>query len=246
MSKDKLGDRMKTYEDIERKYLYKRTPVIIRIDGKSFHSFTKQCKKPFDDNIIYAMENTCKFLVENIQGCKIGYVQSDEISLLLTDYDTFETDSWFGYNIQKIVSVAASMTGVQFTIEYDNYIRDNVVTSIKPAYFDARTFNISKEEVCNYFIWRWQDCKRNSMSMLAQSLFSQKELHGKKFEEQGKMCFDKGKDWFALNPQYCNGTLFIRKWNGEKTVTERYTDFNLLNTTWRTLIDSVVYNVNDN
>ena len=108
--KDSLGDRMKEYyENRAKTYLTRRTPVIIRLDGKAFHSFTKGLKKPYDTIFHYAMNHTMKYLCENIQCVKVGYTQSDEITLLLTDYDTLTTDAWFDNNVQKICSVSASM-----------------------------------------------------------------------------------------------------------------------------------------
>jgi tRNA(His) 5'-end guanylyltransferase len=226
MRKDSLGDRMKkNYEDAYRFNLTRRTPVIIRLDGKAFHTFTRGCVKPFDDAIIKAMQQTTEYLVNNIQGCKVGYVQSDEISLLLTDFDTFETDAWFSNNIQKMCSISASMASVQFTgcYHWEKMCEDNNKGNwmlLKPAHFDSRVFNIPKEEVVNYFRWRYMDWKRNSVSMLAQSLFSQKELNGKNTEMMKAMCIEKGKVYEALAPVYKNGTMFVA---GSK-----FEDFDLL------------------
>lgn len=220
MERDSLGDRMKGYENVTRLYLDKKVPVIIRIDGKAFHTFTKGCKKPYDDRIINAMKATTEFLMKNIQGAKVGYVQSDEISILITDYDREETSAWFEYNVQKMVSVAASMAAVNFTLQYDIQLCSEeddfehtpfYANTIKRAYFDARVANYPKDEIINYFRWRFQDCTRNSMSMLAQSLYSQKELNGKKWVEQSVMCEEKGQDWFKLDPVYRYGTCYF--WN---------------------------------
>ena len=112
--RDNLGNRMKNYEHTSRTYLTRRLPVIIRLDGKAFHTFTKGLKKPFDEILIDAMWETAKYLCKSIQGCKIAYVQSDEISLLLTDYDTIESCAWFDNNIQKMVSISASMATLAF------------------------------------------------------------------------------------------------------------------------------------
>lgn len=113
--KDSLGDRMKeNYENRAKTYLTRRMPVIIRLDGKAFHSFTKGLKKPYDEIFHNTMNATMKYLCENIQGCKLGYTQSDEITLLLTDYDTLTTDGWFDYAVQKMCSVSASMATMAF------------------------------------------------------------------------------------------------------------------------------------
>ena len=103
---DDLGNRMKTfYEQIPKTKLMRRTPVIIRIDGKAFHTFTRGFKRPFDEILIKTMQETTKYLCENIQGCVLGYTQSDEITLVLVDYQRFESCAWFDYEIQKICSI---------------------------------------------------------------------------------------------------------------------------------------------
>ena len=114
MNKDSLGNRMKGYENISRSYLIRRIPVIIRLDGKAFHTFTRGLKKPFDEILMNTMWETAKYLCENIQGCKIAYTQSDEISLLLTDYENIDTSAWFDNNVQKMVSISASMATLAF------------------------------------------------------------------------------------------------------------------------------------
>ena len=112
--RDSLGDRMKGYENVTRTKLVRRMPVIIRIDGKAFHTFTKGFDKPFDSLLMDAMNRTMKYLCENIQGCMLGYTQSDEISLLLVDYQTLTTDSWFDDTVQKMCSISASMATLAF------------------------------------------------------------------------------------------------------------------------------------
>ena len=119
---DSLGDRMKSYEYITRNYLPRRLPVIIRIDGKAFHSFTRGFKRPFDPILMHAMQNTALALCKNIEGCKLAYVQSDEISLLLTDYDNLNTNPWFEKNLQKIVSISASMATLYFNNSFKQHI----------------------------------------------------------------------------------------------------------------------------
>ena len=210
MKKDSLGDRMKGYENISRNYLTRRTPVIIRLDGKAFHTFTKGMKKPFDEILMKTMKKTMKYLCENIQGCVLGYTQSDEITLVLTDYEKITTDAWFGYNIQKMASVSSSMA----TLAFNKYFREEVddrVEVILPkndeylekmelkydkAMFDSRVFSIPKEEVCNCLIWRQQDATRNSIQSVGQSYFSSKKLKGKSCNEIQDMLFtDKGINW---------------------------------------------------
>lgn len=188
---DSLGDRMKeNYENRAKTFLVRRMPVIIRLDGKAFHTFTKGLKKPYDEIFHNTMNATMKYLCENIQGCKLGYTQSDEITLLLTDYDTLTTDAWFDYNVQKICSVSASMA----TMAFNKFLRNNfnavdldadleyvkmLFKKLDCAMFDSRCFNIPTEEVTNCFIWRQQDATRNAIQMLGQCNFSHKELHNK-------------------------------------------------------------------
>ena len=219
MDKTSLGDRMKNnYENISRYYLTRRTPVIIRIDGKAFHTFTRGFKKPFDDILVKSMQETMKYLCENIQGCVLGYTQSDEISLVLTDYAELTTDAWFGNNLQKMCSVSASMA----TLAFNKAFNDNIVKYIdgrldagrgitddlteytkilinarnKGAMFDSRAFSIPKEEVCNYFIFRQQDATRNSIQSVGQANFSDKELHKKSTKDiQDMLMTQKGIDW---------------------------------------------------
>lgn len=235
---DDLGNRMKGYENISRYYLTKKTPVIIRIDGKAFHSFTKGFKKPFDDILMKSMQETAKYLCANIMGCKLAYTQSDEISLLLVDYERNESQSWFENNLVKMVSVSASMATMAFnkcfadevnkvytyytTTECGcNYIKDveafdklfdNYFSKIQNAMFDARAFIIPKEEVCNYLIWRQQDATRNSIQMVAQSLFSHKELQNKNCKELQELMFqEKGVNWNDFDNVCKRGSCIIKE-----------------------------------
>jgi tRNA(His) 5'-end guanylyltransferase len=186
--------------------------VAIRIDGKAFHTFTRGFAKPFDEPLGNAMARTMEYLCKNIQGCVFGYTQSDEITLILIDYQTFETDAWFDYEVQKMCSIAASMATVAFnrffieevekycSNEYLNCSGFNDVNQIysleelraadpvlyayntaieKGAMFDARCFNIPKEEACNLIYWRQLDATRNSIQMVGQAYFSHNELQHK-------------------------------------------------------------------
>lgn len=219
MDKTTLGDRMKNnYENISRYYLTRRIPVIIRIDGKAFHTFTRGFQKPFDDVLVKTMQETMKYLCENIQGCVLGYTQSDEISLVLVDYAELTTDAWFGNNLQKMCSVSASMATMAFTKNFVKNVKEcermalignvvlfeddekyiNVLKKAieKGAMFDSRVFTIPKEEVCNYFLWRQQDATRNSIQSVGQANFSQKELHGKSCNDiQDMLMTQKGINW---------------------------------------------------
>lgn len=210
--KDSLGDRMKGYENISRNHLTRRVPVIIRLDGKAFHTFTRGLEKPFDNVMVTAMQNTMKYLCENIQGCVLGYTQSDEITLVLTDYATIATDSWFGYNIQKMCSVSASMATLAFNRFFAEAVCDRIdndktepfdsskhgvyMGKLNKAMFDSRVFSIPKEEVCNCLIWRQQDATRNSIEAVGQANFSHSQLHKKTCNDIQEMLWSqKGINW---------------------------------------------------
>jgi tRNA(His) 5'-end guanylyltransferase len=221
---DALGDRMKDfYENRTRIYLPRRTYTVIRIDGKAFHTWTKGLKRPFDEGFINDMDETAKYLCKNIQGAKLAFVQSDEISIVLTDFDDISTDAWFDGNIQKMVSVSASMATSKFN--QLRFIRDleknesnnrtecaMSILSSKLAEFDARVFTIpNKEEVINYLIFRQQDTVRNSISSVAQSLYSSNELKGKNQNDMQELCFQKGINWNDLPVKQKRGRLIIRQ-----------------------------------
>ena len=232
MDKTTIGDRMKNnYENITRYYLIRRMPVIIRVDGRSFHTFTKGFKKPFDDILVKTMQDTMKYLCENIQGCVLGYTQSDEISLVLTDYAELTTDAWFGNNLQKMCSISASMATLAFNKAFTrniskqskrfyteyleekdaSYIETLEIAMNKGAMFDSRVFTIPKEEVCNALIWRQQDATRNSIQSVGQANFSQKELHGKSCNDiQDMLMLQKGINWNDYSTTLKRGSCCIK------------------------------------
>jgi len=189
---DSLGDRMKTYES--KLFLTRRMPVIVRIDGRAFHTYTKRANKPFDNDLIDCMVESAISVANDMQGFKVGYIQSDEASFLLTDYDHIETEAWFANNLQKIVSVSASTMTANFN--------SNAFSSPSLffrmgglATFDSRAFVIPVSDVTNYFLWRAKDWERNSLQMYARSMFSSKQLHGKNREDMFEMLKAIGKDW---------------------------------------------------
>jgi tRNA(His) 5'-end guanylyltransferase len=203
MVKDSIGNRMKdNYENRYRLKLTRRMPVIIRLDGKAFHTVTRGCVKPFDETFRCSMGVVATTLCDEIQGAKCAYVQSDEISILLTDFDRLTTDAWFDNNLQKMVSVSAGIASARFST---SFLKDGRI-----AVFDSRAFNIPKEEVCNYFIWRQQDWLRNSIQMLAQSLYSHKELQNQNTGVLHEMCHAKGVNWADLNCNWKNGVFFYK------------------------------------
>lgn len=205
--KDYLGDRIKeNYEDAYRIILPKRMPVICRVDGKSFHSYTKGLARPFDQNLIDCMNETAIYVCKNVQGCKLAYLQSDEISFVITNYDELNTEAFFNNNLQKMVSIIAAMTSSYFTS-----ISDRIFGKIKVAQFDARAFVVPKEEVNNAILFRQQDATRNSLQMLAHSLYSHKELNNKKSHDLHEMCFQKGQNWNDLPTSQKRGRCVVRK-----------------------------------
>ena len=227
MDKTSLGDRMKQYEAVPKNFLMRKNPVIIRLDGKAFHTFTRGFEKPFDKIIETAMTETMLYLCKNIQGCVLGYTQSDEITLVLCDYQKIDTDAWFEYNVQKMVSISAAMA----TFKFNEVLRDTcwkifdeagcnftkevellVKKSEKGAFFDARAFSIPRHEVVNCLIWRQQDATRNSIQALAQSLYSHNELQGINCNKlQDKMFTEKGVNWNDLTTYQKRGACAIQK-----------------------------------
>lgn len=237
----KLGDRIKSYyEDRYRINLPRRTNTIIRVDGKGFKNYTRGMERPFDHGLIKDMNQTAIYLCENIMGAKLAYVASDEISILITDYDDITTHAWFDNNLQKMASIAASLATAKFNqlrmvrFAKNNVDKDDSIASLilnqtmnleeienfKLAMFDARVFQIPyQEEVINYFHWRQQDATRNSISSVAQSLYSHKELNGKKTDEMQEMIFQKGINWNDYTPREKRGSIIkrsIEKRNNEK------------------------------
>jgi tRNA(His) 5'-end guanylyltransferase len=237
--RDELGTRMKIfYEGIPKTKLMRRTPVMIRIDGKAFHTFTRGFNKPFDEVLMKAMQETMKYLCENIQGCVFGYTQSDEITLVLVDYQTLTTSAWFDYEVQKLSSIAASMATMVFNKEFNKAVEefyktieplryerkfDDFNKSVdllrvydealnKGAMFDARCFNVPKEEVTNFVYWRQLDATRNSIQMVGQANFSHRELQGKSCNQIQDMLHEqKGINWNDFPTSQKRGSACIKQ-----------------------------------
>ena len=231
---DDLGVRMKTfYEQIPKTKLMRRCPVAIRIDGKAFHTFTRGFQKPFDEVLIKSMQGTMKYLCENIQGCVLGYTQSDEITLILVDYKKLTSSAFFDYEVQKLCSIAASMATMAFNKFFEEYVDEYrfskwdgvsnyedgtwgyIQTLLKAvdkgAMFDARCFNIPKEEVTNLVYWRQDDASRNSIQMVGQANFSHKELHKKSRNDiQDMLMTQKGINWNDFPTYQKRGSCCVR------------------------------------
>lgn len=247
---NELGKRMKEYyESIPKTKLMRRTPVAIRLDAKAFHTFTRGFQKPFDKVLIKSMQETMKYLCENIQNCVLGYSQSDEITLILVDYKNLNTAAWFDYEVQKMCSIAASMATMAFNkffaenvkhwasisgrkmfealtseqhIAYE-YALNNAVEN--GAMFDARCFNIPKEEVTNLIYWRQLDAIRNSIQMVGQANFSHKELQNKSCNQiQDMLMNEKGINWNDFPTYQKRGSCCIKE--------EYYIDSTSVRTRW--------------
>lgn len=231
MDTSALAKRMKKYEAVPKNTLMRRTPVIIRVDGRAFHTFTKGFQKPFDDVLMRVMQDTMKYLCENIQGCVFGYTQSDEITLILIDYKKLNSEAWFDYEVQKMCSIVASMATMAFNrffmYEYEEFNRwiyegsptdeDKRLNDVyynamcKGAMFDARAFNLPKEEVTNNIYWRQLDASRNSIQMVGQANFSHRELLNKTCDQiQDMLMIQRGINWNDMGTSYKRGSCCVR------------------------------------
>lgn len=218
-----LGDRMKEYEEVTNSKLYRRTSIICRIDGRSFHTVTKGMKKPFDLNFMEIMNNVAQEVFMSIPDSVVAYVESDEISIVICPYKTFATEPMFGGRIQKIVSVAASIATQAFIkccLSMSNHPNAEVHAFgekllKKNITFDARVFNLQKEEILNYLIWRQQDSKRNAIMSAAQTWIGKKQSIGFKTTELiDKLKDEKGIDyWTAIPKEYHYGRTFYKSDN---------------------------------
>jgi len=242
--KDSLGDRMKGYESVPKISLTKRIPVIIRIDGKAFHTFTRGFVKPFDQVLVKSMQETAKYLCEHIQGCVFAYTQSDEITLVLCDYQTLTTSGWFDYEVQKLCSISASMATAAFTkffgdnmeayvagvknlmlMDVDLSERESAIYEQYRTYekafsrlpmFDSRCFNVPLSDVTNCILWRQKDAERNSIQMVGQCNFSHKELQNKSCNMIQDMLFkEKGINWNDFPTHLKRGSAVIKNEEGK-------------------------------
>lgn len=229
---DSIGDRMKLFYESRSNYqLTRRVPVIIRVDGKCFSKFCKRFVKPYDTFLNTTLNQVMLKLCQNVQGVKFTERHSDEISLLVTDYDDIKTDAYFDYKIQKICSTVAALATAEFCrILIETSVYNSTTNSLNDRSpkdqqqkiyltfseswptFDARCFNIPKEEVVNYFWWRTLDCLRTSVNMLAQSKFSHKELTGKNSSQMQEMLFiSHGINWNDLPQEQKTGFMCFKE-----------------------------------
>lgn len=222
--KDALGDRMKGHYEVRTQTLLpRRSYAVLRVDGKAFHTYTRGCERPFDVGLMQDMDSTAMALMKEVQGSRLAYVQSDEISVLFTDFDTPQTEMWFDGNVQKITSIAASAATAAFNAERTRRaIRDyygdwgealipHVFDLIQQVRFDARVFILpDSAEVENYFIWRQQDATRNSVSMAAHTYFSHNELQRVDTAGQQELLFSKGVNWNDYPAGFKRGRCVIK------------------------------------
>ena len=232
---DSLGDRMKEYEGRNQYYLQKRTPVCIRVDMRAGHTFTRGFARPFDEVFGNAMVRTMEYCAKNIGNCVFAYCQSDEITFILVDYAKLETDAWFDYRTDKLCSISASMATMAFNrffememnvFKADHTIMDTnewacpeagalygayMLSASRGAMFDARCFNIPKEEACNLVYWRQLDATRNSIQMVGQANFSHNELQGKSCNMIQDMLHEqRGINWNDYPTRWKRGVAWTR------------------------------------
>jgi tRNA(His) guanylyltransferase len=204
--KDALGDRMKRYESTTKTHIPHRQPTIIRVDGKAFHTYTRNLSKPWSIDFGWAMDSVAFALCQNVQNVQLAYIQSDEISLLLHPYKRYKTQAWFDGEVQKMVSVSAAIAAARMTMASKDVFGEH-----REAYFDSRVFVLPSEtEATNYFIWRQQDAVRNSIQMLARSLYSHKECDKKNSSELQEMCWQKGKNWNDVGSYWKRGRCIVK------------------------------------
>ena len=221
-----LSDRIKTYyEDRTKTFLPRRTITLLRLDGKGFSKYTKSLNKPFDDGFSKDMDATALFLCENIQGAKFAYTQSDEITVVLTDFDNIDSQAWFDYNVQKMTSISASMATARFNQlrllrkcseidTEDSYktLEERDINNHKLAMFDSRVFQVPTiDEMVNVVLWRQQDCSRNSISMAADAYYSHSVLEGKSGSDKQDLLMEEGVNWNDYLPKYKRGSVIKKQ-----------------------------------
>lgn len=254
-----IGNRMKEfYENVLRTRLMRRCPVALRMDGKAFKHFTENFKNPYDRLFRDTMQETMLNLCQSIQGCVLGYTQSDEITLSLVDYETFSQEAWFNYEIQKMVSTAASMTTMYFNKIFERKTREFVMENCclmdsnddfsqeenpneelhryvkiykdavsKGAMFDARCFNVPKEEVTNLIYWRQLVAIRNYVQMAARTHLSNTEVKNKITKEMKQMLEQIGITWEDYPVDCQRGACAIREQRDGDVRPHWYVDKNI-------------------
>ena len=201
-----LKEKCEFYRSLTDYKLMPNSYVLAMVDG---HCFSKMIKnkfdKPFDDMFIKMMNETAKYLCENIQGAKFAYTQSDEISILITDFDTPMTDSFFGFRLCKMQSLIAAMATAKFNQIYVKLVNDYKGFNLKkfdmkeyPTYtFDCKVWTVpNANDAYAWFLYRQTDCIKNSKAQTAQAYLSHKSLVGLTSDEMIiKLKDEKGIDW---------------------------------------------------
>lgn len=210
MSKlDVFGDRMKDYEQKEagRKFL-PMLPICVRLDGKGFSKFTKKMNRPYEEVFSHIMVEVTKYLVEH-SGAKIGYTQSDEISLVLYA-DDYKQNIYFDGKIQKITSTLASVATAVFN-KLANELLPIEKRTNEYAFFDCRAWEVPNlQEAANTLLWREFDATKNSVSMAARSYYSHKQVLHKNTNEMKDMLMAKGVNWNDYPAFFKRGT-YVQK-----------------------------------
>ena len=217
--KDELGQRMKSdYEDALRLYVPRRTHVVIRIDGRGFHQFTKKLERPYCHRLADALDEAALRLSGQMIGCRFAYGQSDEYSFVLTDAEPDDAALWFDGNVQKIVSVAASIfTGVF----------NKAFGGEESGVFDSRVLVIAqRSEVQKYLLWRQLDASANSLNMLASAHFTHKDLLGKSTAQKHDLLHTKGINWAKQPADFKRGRAVVRDTGGGWRVDREIPIFN--------------------
>lgn len=204
MVNDSLGDRIKGYENVWRIYLPKRLPLILRLDVRAGHTLTKDLERPWCNRFMQAMDHVGMCLAKEVSTTELVYLQSDELTLLLHNYKKLNSEAWFDNNLQKIVSISASIASDAFSEFWGSKVN-----------LDSRAFVLPEAEVNNSFLWRQQDSTRNAIQMLGQSKFSHKQLQNKSCSQiQEMLCQEHGINFNDLEPYYKRGRCVVKGVDG--------------------------------
>lgn len=204
----KIGDELKALEQIEAgRKADNLKPLMVRLDGKAFHTLTKGLIRPFDIRLSNLMIDTTKYLVEQTQAI-IGYTQSDEISLYYENSEELQSYLFNG-KYQKLCSVLAGMASAYFSKELSLRIPEKSDTL---GIFDCRVWNVDTHElVYENFKWRQLDAIKNSISMAAQAQFKHNELNGLNSKQKKELLININKPWEDEPDFFKYGTFVFRK-----------------------------------
>lgn len=196
------------YEDALRLYVPRRTHIVIRIDGRAFHTFTRDLERPYSRRLATALDEAALHLCQEMIGCRFAYGQSDEYSFVLSDIEPEDARLWFDGNVQKMVSVSTSLFTAYFNKAFD---------APTPATFDSRLLVIAQEaEVEKYLLWRQLDASANSLNMLASAHFTHEELLKRTTSEKHDMLHSKGLNWAKESADFKRGRAIVREPGGWK------------------------------